>query len=62
MLLRRALIVAGGGFMLSAGLAVVVVIMTLPRWVLTVAEAGDNRRGHRRAYGRHLPKENGRRG
>jgi hypothetical protein len=37
MLLRRALIVAGGGFMLPAGLAVVVVIMTLPRWVLTVA-------------------------
>jgi hypothetical protein len=36
MLLRRALIVAGGGFILAAGLAVVVVIMTLPRWVLTV--------------------------
>ena len=36
MKLRRALIVAGGGFMLAAGLAVVVVMMTLPRWVLTV--------------------------
>src|SRR5260370_32688678 len=34
MLLRRALI--GAAFMLAAGLAVVVVVMTLPRWVLTV--------------------------
>ena len=36
MLLRRALIVVGGGFILAAGLGVVVVMMTLPRWVLTV--------------------------
>ena len=36
MLLRRALIVAGGDLTLAAGLTVVVVMMTLPRWVLTV--------------------------
>jgi len=34
--LRRALIVVGGGFMTAAGLAVVVAMMTVPRWVLTV--------------------------
>jgi len=36
MRLRRTLIVVGGGFMTAAGLAVVVAMMTVPRWVLTV--------------------------